>query len=40
MAQRFDAFCGYQDAAPNAPEAGEWFHDYFVATAKNANPPL
>jgi cellulose 1,4-beta-cellobiosidase len=38
--QRYDGFCGMQDAAKPAPEAGQWFHDYFVATAKNANPAL
>jgi cellulose 1,4-beta-cellobiosidase len=39
-AVRFDAFCGYEDAAQGAPEAGQWFHSYFVDAVKRANPPL
>lgn len=39
-AARFDENCISVDAAPNAPEAGEWFQDYFVDLVKNANPPL
>ncbi|WP_437913541.1 glycoside hydrolase family 6 protein [Sorangium sp. So ce302] len=39
-AARFDAFCGYEDADQRAPEAGAWFHEYFVECVKNANPPL
>ncbi|WP_434043852.1 MULTISPECIES: glycoside hydrolase family 6 protein [Sorangium] len=39
-AERYDLFCGYEDADQRAPEAGYWFHDYFVECVKNANPPL
>ncbi|WP_437957143.1 glycoside hydrolase family 6 protein [Sorangium sp. So ce119] len=39
-AERFDAFCGYDNADQRAPEAGFWFHEYFVECVKNANPPL
>ncbi|WP_437997880.1 glycoside hydrolase family 6 protein [Sorangium sp. So ce185] len=39
-AERYDLFCGYEDADQRAPEAGFWFHEYFVECVKNANPPL
>ncbi|HVU03069.1 MAG TPA: glycoside hydrolase family 6 protein [Polyangiaceae bacterium] len=39
-AVRYDSFCGNEDAAKPAPEAGTWFDSYFRAVAKNANPPL
>ncbi|KYF84347.1 cellulose 1,4-beta-cellobiosidase, partial [Sorangium cellulosum] len=39
-AERYDLFCGYEDADQRAPEAGYWFHEYFVECVKNANPPL
>ena len=39
-AARYDEFCGKEDAAKPAPEAGQWFDSYFVALAKNASPPL
>jgi cellulose 1,4-beta-cellobiosidase len=39
-APRFDAMCGGADAAPDAPQAGEWFSSYFLTLAQNANPPL
>lgn len=39
-AERFDANCASSDAAPGAPEAGQWFHAYFVELVKNANPSL
>ncbi|WP_437607983.1 glycoside hydrolase family 6 protein [Sorangium sp. So ce834] len=39
-AERYDLFCGYDDADQRAPEAGYWFHEYFVECVKNANPPL
>lgn len=39
-AERFDANCASGDAAPGAPEAGQWFHEYFVELVKNANPAL
>jgi cellulose 1,4-beta-cellobiosidase len=37
---RFDASCQSADSAPNAPQAGQWFEDYFVALVHNANPAL
>lgn len=40
QAARFDANCTSTDAAPGAPEAGHWFHSYFLDLVKNANPPL
>lgn len=39
-AARFDANCASADAAPEAPEAGNWFGSYFLELVKNANPPL
>jgi cellulose 1,4-beta-cellobiosidase len=39
-AQRFDENCKSEDAAPDAPEAGQWFQPYFLELLKNANPPL
>jgi cellulose 1,4-beta-cellobiosidase len=39
-AARYDAFCGKPDAFTPAPEAGTWFHSYFVEVARNANPPF
>lgn len=36
----YDADCGKEDAATPAPEAGAWFHPYFVDLVRNANPPL
>lgn len=39
-AKRFDENCRSADAAPDAPEAGEWFQSYFIELVKNANPPL
>ncbi|XXX75916.1 glycoside hydrolase family 6 protein [Sorangium sp. So ce134] len=39
-AERYDLFCGYENADQRAPEAGQWFHEYFVECVKNANPPL
>lgn len=39
-APRFDAMCGGTDAAPDAPQAGEWFPSYFLTLVQNANPPL
>ncbi|WP_437811716.1 glycoside hydrolase family 6 protein [Sorangium sp. So ce1078] len=39
-AERYDLFCGYENADQRAPEAGFWFHEYFVECVKNANPPL
>lgn len=37
-ATRFDGFCGKADAMQNAPEAGQWFQNYFVQLLNNANP--
>jgi cellulose 1,4-beta-cellobiosidase len=39
-AERYDANCSSPDAAPGAPQAGEWFQSYFLDLVKNANPPL
>jgi cellulose 1,4-beta-cellobiosidase len=39
-AVRFDENCASSDATAGAPEAGQWFHDYFVELVKNANPAL
>lgn len=39
-AERFDDNCVSADATPGAPEAGQWFHDYFVTLVENASPPL
>jgi cellulose 1,4-beta-cellobiosidase len=39
-ATRFDAMCASTDAAPGAPEGGEWFESYFLELVKYANPPL
>lgn len=36
----YDLDCGKEDAAKPAPDAGQWFHSYFVDVVKNANPPL
>ncbi len=40
QAPRFDSSCANPDATPGAPQAGQWFHSYFVNLVKNANPPL
>ncbi len=37
---RFDEMCGGASAAPNAPQAGQWFEAYFMDLVHNANPPL
>jgi cellulose 1,4-beta-cellobiosidase len=39
-AARFDESCASPDSSPDAPEAGAWFHSYFVELVKNANPAL
>jgi cellulose 1,4-beta-cellobiosidase len=39
-APRFDPACTNPDATPGAPQAGQWFHDYFVQLARNASPAL
>ncbi|KAK8153542.1 1, 4-beta cellobiohydrolase, partial [Phyllosticta citrichinensis] len=40
MAQRFDPKCGQADAKQPAPEAGQWFQEYFEQLLRNANPPF
>lgn len=37
-AERYDTFCGNEDALKPAPEAGTWFQAYFVQLLENANP--
>jgi cellulose 1,4-beta-cellobiosidase len=37
---RFDANCRSDDAAANAPQAGEWFREYFIDLVRNADPPI
>ena len=39
-AARYDDACGNADATSGAPEAGSWFHPYFLALVQNAVPPL
>jgi cellulose 1,4-beta-cellobiosidase len=39
-APRFDANCQSPDAAPGAPQAGEWFQSFFIDLVHNANPRL
>ena len=39
-AARFDAMCVSTDAAPGAPEGGQWFESYFLDLVKYASPPL
>lgn len=39
-ADRFDEFCGYEDAYQPSPEAGFWNQAYFEETLANANPPF
>ncbi|KAF2866512.1 cellobiohydrolase-like protein II precursor [Massariosphaeria phaeospora] len=39
-ADRFDSFCGYEDAYQPAPEAGQWNQAYFEDLVKNAKPAL
>jgi len=39
-AKRFDANCTSDDAAQNAPQAGEMFDSFLIDLLKNANPPL
>jgi len=35
---RADPVCARPDSLPGAPEAGSWFHEYFVQLLQNANP--
>lgn len=37
---RYDSMCGNPDARKGAPQAGEWFEDYFLDLVRNAIPPL
>jgi cellulose 1,4-beta-cellobiosidase len=39
-APRYDEFCSSMDSAPDAPQAGHWFHSYFLGLVERANPPL
>ena len=40
--KRFDMKCGSTivDSLPNAPHAGQWFHDQFMMLLRNAHPVL
>lgn len=40
--KRFDMKCGSTivDSLPNAPHAGQWFHDQFLMLLRNAHPAL
>jgi cellulose 1,4-beta-cellobiosidase len=37
---RFDPMCRSSDSQIPAPEAGEWFEDFFVTLVNNAQPPI
>jgi len=37
---RYDYHCGSSDSVIPAPEAGDWFPQFFIMLAQNANPPL
>ena len=37
---RFDEMCAGANAAPNAPQAGQWFEAYFMDLVHNATPPI
>lgn len=37
---RFDPRCVSSDSYKPAPEAGQWFEDFFVMLVNNAQPPL
>ncbi|ORX46613.1 1,4-beta-D-glucan-cellobiohydrolase [Piromyces finnis] len=37
---RADPVCAREDSLPGSPDAGQWFHDYFVQLLQNANPPF
>jgi len=39
-AERYDGYCGHKTAMKPAPEAGQWFQEFFEMGIKNANPPL
>ena len=38
VGDRADPVCAREDSLPGAPDAGSWFHDYFVQLLENANP--
>jgi len=37
---RFDPACQSADSAPNAPQAGQWFEEYFLELLRNAQPAI
>jgi cellulose 1,4-beta-cellobiosidase len=37
---RFDISCQSADSSPNAPQAGQWFEEYFVELVRNAQPAI
>lgn len=37
---RFDPKCRSSDSYVPAPEAGNWFEDFYVMLVNNANPPI
>ncbi|KZS93371.1 cellulase [Sistotremastrum niveocremeum HHB9708] len=39
-APRYDSTCSLSDADQPAPQAGQWFQEYFVTLVAKANPPL
>ncbi|KAF1915702.1 1, 4-beta cellobiohydrolase [Ampelomyces quisqualis] len=39
-ADRYDSFCGYEDAYQPSPEAGQWNQAYFEDLVRNAKPAL
>lgn len=39
-AARYDDACGNADATSGAPEAGTWFHSYFLSLVQNASPAV
>eukprot|EP00833_Pecoramyces_ruminatium_P010614 jgi/Orpsp1_1/1184646/evm.model.c7180000090385.1 len=38
--ERADPVCAREDSLPGAPDAGQWFHDYFAQLVENINPPF
>jgi cellulose 1,4-beta-cellobiosidase len=39
-ADRYDSFCGKEDAFKPSPEAGQWNQAYFEMLIENANPAI
>jgi cellulose 1,4-beta-cellobiosidase len=39
-APRYDFHCSSSDSKTPSPQAGQWFDEFFVMEAQNANPPL